>query len=52
MLSVRNRELLGLLPAALLVIAGFTAIFIQAEKNAPRSWTSLTLNHAYSSSLT
>lgn len=52
MLSARNRELLGLLPAALLVIAGFTAIFIQAEKNAPRSSTSLTLNHASSLSLT
>jgi cell division protein FtsW (lipid II flippase) len=30
-LSPRNRELLGLLPAALLVIAGFTAIFLQAK---------------------
>ena len=30
MLSPRNRELLGLIPAALLVTAGFTAIFIQA----------------------
>jgi cell division protein FtsW (lipid II flippase) len=29
--SARNRELLGLLPAALLVTAGFTAIFIQAD---------------------
>ena len=52
MLRARNRELLGLLPAALLVIAGFTAIYIQAEKNAPRSSTSLTLNHASSASLT
>jgi len=30
-LSARNRELLGLVPAALLVTAGFTAIFIQAD---------------------
>jgi cell division protein FtsW (lipid II flippase) len=51
-LSARNRELLGLLPSALLVIAGFTAIFIQADKNAARSTTSLTLNHASSASLT
>jgi cell division protein FtsW (lipid II flippase) len=29
--SARNRELLGLVPAALLVTAGFTAIFIQAD---------------------
>ena len=35
MLSPRNRELLGLIPAALLVTAGFTAIFIQAENNSP-----------------
>ncbi len=33
MLSPRNRELLGLLPAALLVTAGFTAIFIQAQQS-------------------
>jgi cell division protein FtsW (lipid II flippase) len=51
-LSARNRELLGLLPAALLVIAGFTAIFVQAERNAARSSTSLTLNHASGTSLT
>ena len=31
MLSARNRELLGLVPAALLVTAGFAAIFIQAD---------------------
>ena len=31
MLSARNRELLGLVPAALLVTAGFAAIFIQAS---------------------
>ncbi len=54
MLSPRNRELLGLLPAALLVAAGFTAIFIQAQQNAPvaPSDPTLTLNHASSVSLT
>ena len=52
MLSPRNRELLGLVPSALLVIAGFTAIFIQAEDNAPGASTNLTLNHASSASLT
>lgn len=31
MLSARNRELLGLVPSALLVTAGFAAIFIQAD---------------------
>lgn len=50
-LSARNRELLGLLPSALLVIAGFTAIFIQAERNTPGTSASLTLNHASSASL-
>jgi len=52
MLSARNRELLGLIPAALLVTAGFTAIFVQQENNAPGASTSLTLNHASSVSLT
>jgi cell division protein FtsW (lipid II flippase) len=52
MLSPRNRELLGLLPAALLVIGGFTAIYVQAEGNAPGASTNLTLNHASSASLT
>ncbi|MCW2969571.1 MAG: cell cycle protein, partial [Solirubrobacterales bacterium] len=52
MLSPRNRELLGLLPSALLVIGGFTAIFIQAENNSPGASTNLTLNHASSVSLT
>jgi cell division protein FtsW (lipid II flippase) len=51
-LSPRNRELLGLVPAALLVIAGFTAIFIQVEKSAPGASTNITLNHASSLSLT
>ena len=46
MLSPRNRELLGLLPSALLVTAGFTAIFIQSESNSPGASTNLTLNHA------
>jgi cell division protein FtsW (lipid II flippase) len=52
MLSPRNRELLGLIPAALLVTAGFTAIFIQAENNAPGASTNVTLNHASSVSFT
>ncbi|MCW3019877.1 MAG: FtsW/RodA/SpoVE family cell cycle protein [Solirubrobacterales bacterium] len=52
MLSPRNRELLGLVPSALLVTAGFTAIFIQASRNAPGGSTNLTLNHASSVSLT
>jgi cell division protein FtsW (lipid II flippase) len=51
-LSPRNRELLGLLPSALLVIAGFTAIFIQAENNSAGASTNFTLNHASSLSLT
>lgn len=50
-LSPRNRELLGLLPSALLVIGGFTAIFIQAESNSPVASTNVTLNHASSVSL-
>ncbi len=47
-------ELLGLVPAALLVTAGFLAIFIQAQQNAPVVPTNptLTLNHASSVSLT
>ena len=52
MLKPRNRELLGLIPAALLVTAGFTAIFIQQEDTARESATSVTLNHASSVSLT
>jgi len=52
MLSPRNRELLGLVPSALLVTAGFTAIFIQAQGSGPGSSTNLTLNHASSVSLT
>ncbi len=51
MFSARNRELLGLVPSALLVTAGFTAIFIQSENTAPRASTNLTLNHASSLSL-
>ncbi len=52
MLSPRNRELLGLIPAALLVTAGFTAIFIQQQDTSRGADTSLTLNHASSVSLT
>jgi cell division protein FtsW (lipid II flippase) len=51
-LSARNRELLGLLPAALLVVGGFTAIFVQQQANTPHAETSLTLNHASGASLT
>jgi cell division protein FtsW (lipid II flippase) len=40
------------LPSALLVIAGFTAIFIQAENSSPGASTNFTLNHASSVSLT
>jgi cell division protein FtsW (lipid II flippase) len=50
--SARNRELLGLVPSALLVIAGFTAIFIQDGDSAPGASTNLTLNNASSVSLT
>ncbi|HEY2570226.1 MAG TPA: FtsW/RodA/SpoVE family cell cycle protein, partial [Solirubrobacteraceae bacterium] len=52
MLSARNRELLGLVPSALLVIAGFTAIFIQDGDSARGASTNLTLNNASSVSLT
>ncbi len=52
MLSPRNRELLGLVPSALLVTAGFTAIFVQEQSNSPAASTNLTLNHASSVSLT
>src|SRR5438445_4555808 len=52
MFSVRNRELFGLLPAALLVTAGFAAIFVQAENNSPGASTNVTLNHASNLSLT
>jgi cell division protein FtsW (lipid II flippase) len=51
-LKPRNRELLGLIPAGLLVTAGFTAIFIQQENSSPGASTNLTLNHASSPSLT
>ncbi len=58
MLSARNRELVGLVPAALLVIAGFTAIFLQAHADTvgtggelARS-ANLALNHASTVSLT
>ncbi len=51
-LSPRNRELLGLLPAALLVTAGFTAIFIQEQGTSAGAAADVTLNHASSVSLT
>ncbi len=56
-LSARNRELIGLIPSALLVIAGFTAIFLQAQADsgggeAGARATNLLLNHASSVSLT
>jgi len=51
-LRPRNRELLGLIPAALLVTAGFTAIFIQEEHSSLGASTNVTLNHASSLSLT
>ncbi len=56
MLSPRNRELLGLLPSALLVVGGFTAIFLQAQANSSSNAESarsanLVLNHASSVSL-
>jgi cell division protein FtsW (lipid II flippase) len=51
MLSARNRELLGLVPSALLVVGGFTAIFIQSERSSPGASTNITLNHASSVSL-
>jgi len=40
------------MPSALLVIAGFTAIFIQEQESSPGGSTNLTLNHASSVSLT
>ncbi len=52
MLSARNRELFGLLPSALLVVAGFTAIFIQQQSESTASATNVTLHHASSASLT
>jgi cell division protein FtsW (lipid II flippase) len=52
MLSARNRELLGLVPSALLVTAGFTAIFIQEQRNSPAAATNLTLKHVSGVSLT
>jgi cell division protein FtsW (lipid II flippase) len=51
-LSPRNRELLGLVPAALLVTAGFTAIFIQARNTGAGATTNATLKGISSVSLT
>jgi len=44
-LSARNRELLALIPSALLVTAGFAAIFIQADNRL--STVSLTYGGAF-----
>jgi cell division protein FtsW (lipid II flippase) len=52
LIGPRNRELLALVPSALLVVAGFTAIFIQQQRNSPAASTNLTLNHASGVSLT
>ncbi|HEY8303084.1 MAG TPA: FtsW/RodA/SpoVE family cell cycle protein [Solirubrobacteraceae bacterium] len=52
MLKPRNRELFGLIPAALLVTAGFAAIFIQRENSSLGASTNVALNHASSLSLT
>ncbi len=52
MLSPRNRELIGLVPAALLVTAGFTAIFIQAQNTGAGATTNATLKGISSVSLT
>ncbi len=51
LLSARNRELLGLIPSALLVTGGFTAIFIQTQGSSPGASTNLTLNHVSGASL-
>jgi cell division protein FtsW (lipid II flippase) len=50
-LSPRNRELLGLIPSALLVTGGFTAIFVQAQNDTPHASTNLTLNQVSGASL-
>jgi cell division protein FtsW (lipid II flippase) len=52
MLSPRNRELFGLIPAALLVTGGFTAIFIQSGREDRHAPENLVLSHASSLSLT
>ncbi|MHB1468944.1 MAG: FtsW/RodA/SpoVE family cell cycle protein [Solirubrobacteraceae bacterium] len=55
MLSARNRELLGLVPAALLVIAGFTALLLQAHADASGAGArsaNLTLDRASTVGLT
>ncbi len=52
MLSARNRELFGLLPAALLVTAGFTAIFVQARGLQAGGSTAATLHQVSGPSLT
>ena len=42
-MSARNRELLGLIPASLLVTAGFAGVFIQ-RSNALKGIVSLSVN--------
>ena len=51
MLSPRNRELLGLIPSALLVTAGFTAIFVQEQNNSLTANTNAVLSRATGASL-
>jgi cell division protein FtsW (lipid II flippase) len=51
-LKPRNRELFGLIPSALLVTAGFTAIFIQQENSTLEASTNVTLNRVSDLSLT
>jgi cell division protein FtsW (lipid II flippase) len=51
MFSPRNRELFGLLPSALLVTGGFTAVFVQAHNDTARASTNLTLDQISGASL-
>jgi cell division protein FtsW (lipid II flippase) len=51
MFSPRNRELFGLLPSALLVTGGFTAVFVQAHNDTARASTNLTLDQVSGASL-
>lgn len=50
--SARNRELMGLIPAALVVTGGFTAIFIQSQNDNAGLASATTLNQASGVSLT
>ena len=51
-LGPRNRELLGLIPSAALVVGGFTAIFVQERGAATGLSSSVNLNQASGPSLT